>query len=554
MDNKRIADTLGLLGDLIELAEDASFKARAYHSAARTLKGLQQPASVLAKKGTLGELPGFGKAMVEKVGELCSTGKIAYLEELKVTLPPGVIQMRKISGLGAKKIRMLYRDHHVDSLESLGQAAADGTLEALPGFGAKSVARIVEGIGQVRSFEGKLRLPEAISISTAVCGILGDLFGSKHVAVAGDLRRSMPIVERLCWVVSGASPSEALKASLSEVSGCEGVSFNGSDSLTMSFSDAVVGSIRFATAEDFGRVLLSDTGPENFSARVLSEAGTRSGTEVELMNRAGLEDIPPECRDLKSLWAAGTREHLIRYDHLRGVLHCHTIDSDGSASLKEMAQTASNHGYSYIGICDHSPSAAYAGGLTPDRVARQHEEIDRLNAEFDDGFKILKGTESDIRTDGSLDYPEDVLASFDFVVASIHSQLDMDEKTATDRICRALSNPYTTILGHATARLLLRRRGYPLDWPRIIETAANHGVVIELNANPRRLDLDWSLLPALFEAGGMTSINPDAHSTAGIDDMEYGVRVARKAGTTPDRVLNCMELSEIVQYFDTRRN
>lgn len=554
MDNKRAADTLSLLGDLIELVEDASFKARAYHGAARTLKSLEQPASDLVEQDTLGTLPGFGKAMVEKVSELFTTGQIKYLQDLVATVPAGVIQMRKISGLGAKKIRMLYREHQIESLEALSQAAEDGSLEALPGFGAKSVARIADGISQIRSFEGKLRLPEANLISNSVCEILAESFGSEHVAVAGDLRRSMPIVEGLRWVVEGSTPSEALMASLGDIPECEGVEFDGSDVLTIRFSDSVMGSVRFVAAEEFGRAQLSVTGPETFATRVIADAGTQSGSEAELMQRAGLGIVPPECRDSESLWAEESRTNLISDDHLKGVLHCHTNHSDGMASLEEMAKAAKDRGLEYIGICDHSPSAAYAGGLTPDRVARQHEEIDTLNAAFDDGFRILKGTESDIRTDGSLDFSDDVLASFDFVVASIHSQLDMDEDAATERICRALENPFTTILGHATARLLLKRRGYPLDWPRVIETAATHGVVIELNANPRRLEIDWTLLPALFAAGVMTSINPDAHSTAGIDDMKYGVCVARKAGTTPDRVLNCMELSEIVQYFDSRKN
>ena len=261
----------------------------------------------------------------------------------------------------------------------------------------------------------------------------------------------------------------------------------------------------------------------------------------------------PEGRDTQAFWEAGAPKQLLTFGDLRGVLHCHSTYSDGLVSIEDMARAAKDRGLTYLGMCDHSRSAAYAGGLKEDEIRAQHKEIDKLNAQYGGHFTIFKGIESDILADGSLDYSEAVLASFDFIVASVHSGLNMDEETATLRICRALENPYTTMLGHATGRLLLARRGFPLDWSRVIETAARCGVAIELNANPRRLDVDWRHLRDLYAAGIATSINPDAHVADGIDDMHHGVAVARKAGTTPAQVINCMEATDLGRYFQEKR-
>jgi len=553
MDNHQAARRLALLGDLIELVESQPFKSRAYHNASRSLKGLADPYTDLLSRGTLSELPGFGRAVVSKLEELEQTGRLLELDELKSKIPPGVLIMRRVSGLGAKKLRALYQDHGIDTLDTLEQAARDGSLADLPGFGAKSVLRIEGGIAQVRSFFGRMRLPEARRLAAEVQSVLAASHADATVLTAGDVRRHMETVSALNWIVTGRSAADAADLLVQQVPDCDAVTEEGDGTLRLRFQDGVTGAVRFVPRGRDGWAWLEATGPDGYVQHVASCTALREGDEASILRDAGLPDLPAECRDLPSFWTEGVPDELIEWRHLRGVLHCHTDYSDGLVTLKEMAEAARTRGLGYIGICDHSQTAGYAGGLKPDRVRKQRLEIDRLNEEYGGEFRIFKGIESDILADGSLDYDEETLASFDFVVASIHSGLDMLVDEATDRICRALAHPYTTMLGHATGRLLLQRWGYELCWERVIDTARQHGVVIELNANPRRLDVDWRHLRDLYAAGMKTAINPDAHVPDGIDDMRYGVDIARKAGTTAERVLNTMETDDIARYFQERK-
>jgi DNA polymerase (family 10) len=553
MDNRTAAGFLEELGDLIELAEDEPFKARAYHSAARTLLTLDEPAEKLLDEGRLEKVPGFGKALVGKLGELFKGGRIQYLDDLRAQVPPGLIEMRQVPGLGPKKVRMLFTQHGITSLSVLEAACHDGTLEKLSGFGAKTVAKIADGIKQVRSFAGQWRFPQAERVSQRVQAMIEGAHPGAVTMTTGAVRRNMEIIDSLSWVVQAPFAPDKLVEAVRSLPECRSCDPGADGTLALTFTGGVSGKIHFVSKNEFARMVLSTTGPVEYAEFVFSKTNGPFALEDEMIRAAGLPVISPECRDVRDFWTAGTPKDLLTYADLRGVLHCHSTYSDGLFSLAEMAAACRARGFAYFGICDHSQSAGYAGGLNPHRVREQHEEIDRLNAEYGGEFRIFKGIESDIRVDGSLDYPEDILKAFDFVVASVHSQLDMDEKTATERTCRALSNPFTTILGHSTGRLLLTRNGFPLDWPCVIETAAKHGVVIELNANPQRLDIDWRLLPQCLTAGVMTSINPDAHRTDTIDEMRYGVGVARKAGVTPKHVLNCMTRNEIEAYFAQKR-
>jgi len=552
MDNKVAAEHLEEIADLIELTEDEPFKARAYRNAARTLSGLEQSAEQLMDDGKLGELPGFGTAMVAKLGELFKGGRIQYLEELREQVPPGLIEMRKVPGLGPKKIRTIRGELGITSLSMLRAAAEDGTLSKLSGFGARSVAKIASGIEQVLSFAGQWTFPKAERVSSEIARILRERYPDATTEISGQVRRRMEVIDSLHWVTAASGPDESLLAVLKSLPMCQSCEAEAAQ-VSMRFAGGVEGIVHFVDARNFGEQLLRTTGPEAYVEFVLTRRPVAGGTEEEVVEAAGLPLIPPECRDAEQLWQDGVPESLLTVEALRGVLHCHTTYSDGRATLREMVEGCIARGFRYIGICDHSQSAGYAGGLNEARVREQHAEIDKLNSEFAGSFRIFKGIESDIRVDGSLDYPDDVLARFDFVVASIHSVLDMDEATATERTCRALANPYTTFLGHPTGRLLLARNGFPLEWERVIKTAAKHNVSLELNANPRRLDVDWRILPGCFEGGLVTAINPDAHSVAGIDDMSYGVGVARKAGTTKAQTLNCLDTKDLDAYFKARR-
>lgn len=553
MDNAQASEKLLLFGDLLELSEDNPFRARAYHNAARSVSGLPQPFSELLEGGKITSVPGIGKGVAATLKELHDTGRFAELDTLLERVPAGVLEMRRVPGLGAKKLRALYRESGIRSLEELEKICQDGTLVSMSGYGEKSVAKILDGIRQVRSFIGQWRRPRALSVSNAVAERLAACDGVTAVTSAGPLRRNMETVPELVWVVTSSGPLASLVPALEGSGFVEGLEPAGRSSIRFRLIEGVTGELVCTDSKSAGSALLSATGPAPYVNFVLEKASGEFASEEKCLAAAGLPWLPPECRDVEALWKAGVPSDLITPAHLRGALHCHSTYSDGKASLRDMVAAAAERGLTYFGICDHSQSAAYAGGLAVDRIREQHKEVDTLNHEFAGRVRVFRGIESDILADGSLDYPEDVLKLFDFVVASVHSGLDMDEATATARVCRAVRNPYTTILGHPTGRLLLMRRGFPLNMEKVVAAARESGTVIELNGNPRRLDVDWRHLPLVFDAGLSISINPDAHTQAGLDDMQHGVGVARKVGTRPAQVLNCLEADDIARYFKEAR-
>lgn len=565
MTNSDIIDRLEQTARLLELHDGDAFRIRAFSQAAFSLEKItldlaEQPIAELTK------LPGVGKTVAQKIRELVDTGHLTELDELLARTPPGVLDMFRIKGLGVKKIRTLWHELGLDSLRDLRQAAETGRVAAIKGFGEKAQQNILESIQFLESQSGKVRMDKADRLAQL---LTQDLAPLGRVEVVGQVLRRAIEVDTVELLVESDDPV-GVQAGLNGRSG---------------FTQRVAASSPFAwrgEVEGFDVQVAVLTYPAD---QFEQQRFIRSATEAHLMERgatgktllqtaltaspgtsdeqiyasAGLPFVVPEMRENGHAFAWAQQhsiDDLVTWDDLRGTVHNHSTWSDGKHTLRQMADYARELGLAYFGIADHSPTAAYAGGLDADRVAQQHREIDALNAEYQaagHSFRILKGIESDILGDGSLDYPADVLATFDYVVASVHQTLTMSQEKATARLLRAIENPYTTILGHPTGRLLLAREGYPLDFPAIIDACAANKVVIEINASPYRLDLDWHWIDYAMQRGVKLSINPDAHEMRGLLDMHYGVYAARKGGLTKAMTFNAMGLDEVMTYLTNRR-
>ncbi len=548
MSNKEIANAFDELANLLELHEENEFKIRSYRNAYLTLRKLDRPLAELSAPEIKG-IKGIGPAISGKIGELLSSGKMNALEEARAQTPPGVVEMLQVNGFGPKKVRVVWKDMGIESIGELWYACNENRLVAFKGFGLKTQEDLQHKLEYYLRSKDKLHCDAAEEEADFVGAWLTGKLPGAFVSPVGELRRRCPVVERL----------ELLVGYNGELS----AAFDG-ETLTLEKEEPGLYHARLENntpvwihrclAEEFGSKLFKLTGDAAFleafvqAAPGLQFKGLR--TEQEVFEKAGLPYVVPELRDPNSAAAAaalidsakkGTLPHLIDGTDIKGVLHVHTTWSDGLHSLREMCEYVRDMGYRYIGITDHSQSAFYANGLKPDRVLAQMEEIDALNAEMAP-FRIYKGIESDILSDGSLDYEDVLLERFDFVIASVHSNLKMTREKATERIVRAIENPHTRILGHPTGRLLLSREGYPLDWDAVFEACARHQVAIELNANPYRLDIDWTLIPKALQYGIRISINPDAHSKEGVHDIRYGVMAARKGSLSAAACLNAGEV------------
>ena len=550
MSNKEIANAFDELANLLELHEDNEFKIRSYRNAYLTLRKLDRPLADLSDAELKG-IKGIGPAISGKIRELLSGGKMKALEEARAQTPAGVVEMLEVNGFGPKKVRIVWQDMGIETIGELWYACNENRLVEFKGFGLKTQEDLKGKLEYYLRSKDKLHLDAAEEEADFVGAWLTGKLPGAFVAPVGELRRRCPVVERLEMLVGYNGELDPV--------------FDG-QTLTLEKEENGVWLARLENntpvwihrclAEEFGSKLFKLTGSAGFlDAFVQATPGLQYKglrTEQEVFERAGLPFVAPELREnAASIDQArqGRLPLLITEEDIRGVLHVHTTWSDGLHSLRDMCTYARDLGYAYIGITDHSQSAFYANGLKPDRVLAQMEEIDALNAELAP-FRVYKGIESDILNDGSLDYEPALLERFDFVIASVHSNLKMNKEKATERVLRAIENPYTRILGHPTGRLLLSREGYPLDWSVIFEACARCGVAIELNANPYRLDLDWTLIPEAVERGIRISINPDAHSKDGIHDLRYGVFAARKGGLTAAACLNASEV--FVQKRESR--
>ncbi|MCK1616413.1 DNA polymerase/3'-5' exonuclease PolX [Bradyrhizobium sp. 159] len=550
LDARRVASLLREYAQRTALRGGNPYRAKAYSRAADSLATLAVPLNVLVAEDRLREVPGIGEAIADIVAKLHKTGSHPSLEKLRKEIPEGVLEMLSVPGLRPEKVLRLYEDLGITSLAELQAAAKDDRIKKAKGLGASLQTKILQNLAIAKSGEGRLHLHRAAALlAHAKESIRKSWPELKRVTIAGDFRRGCELVGDLSIVAEAPKAGKAAKPSPT-------------DGLQIHLSDR----------KHFGAALMFATGSAAHIEQVQTLAAEKemrleadglhkgrtliAGEEAEIYRALGLPFIDPELREGRGEIEAalkGKLPKLVTDQDLHGILHCHTDASDGTETLETMAKATRQRGFEYFGVADHSKSAHYAGGLSVEEIAEQHREADRLNKRFGKDFRIFKGIESDILADGSLDYPDDVLERFDFVVASIHGRFKLDRKAQTQRLLRAISDPHTSIIGHMTGRQLQRRPGYEIEVEKVLRACAKHDVVVEINAHPWRLDLDWRWHQAALEFGCMLSINPDAHSIPELDHMHWGVQMARKGGVPADRVLNAMKLPEITRYFRQKR-
>lgn len=549
MDNKAISKIFKLCSQLMELQNENPFRTKAMASASFKLDKL--PVRIVeASLEELSAYPGIGKSTAEKAKEIAGTGTFKELQDLLQQTPAGVVDMLQIKGLGPKKIQIIWRNLGIESVGELLYACNENRLIEEKGFGLKTQEEIKKSIEFSISNQGWFLYAKVLSQANIFFNMLKTHFPSSLLSFTGDFRRKCEVLSTVDVLISeNIETVEKFLSSYTLVEKTEN-SLEVTDELGFTFK------VFSSNINDFYRDLILSTGSTAHLEQlfqILSDLPSLSSEEAVYRN-LGLDYIEPELREgLDEIRQAQdhTLPQLIQFKDLKGTLHNHSTYSDGVHSLEQMALYCKNQlGLEYLGICDHSRTAVYANGLSIERLQQQWDEIALLNQQLAP-FKIFRGIESDILSDGSLDYPDEILAKFDFVVASVHSNLKMDKEKATARLIKAIENPYTTILGHPTGRLLLSRSGYPLDYEKIIDACAANKVVIEINANPLRLDLDWRWHRYAVEKGVILSINPDAHRTEGLLDMQYGILVAQKGGLEAKNCLNTYSQSEITAYFNS---
>jgi len=584
MDKNQVASLLDEIGSLLELQEGSNpFEVRAYQNAARAVNSLDGDIEQLTREGKLKGVPGLGTTIIKRIEEVVETGHIALYDELVETTPPVKIEMMRIPGVGPKKINAIYSQLQVKSIPDLVQACEENKVAALPGFGKKTQDKIIQGIAFLAQHAGRFLYPVAEEEASHIYTVLKELPEIVRLQVAGSLRRRRETIGDIDMVASVAdSASEDARRNIMEVftsqPSVQAITGKGETKSSVVLSSGINMDLRVVNDSQFPYTLHHFTGSKEHHIPLrrralgmnmtINDYGLFKGKEpnlelvpcrdeADIYAALGMAYIEPELReDMGEIEAAinGTLPELVQERDLKGVLHVHSTWSDGQNTIREMAEACIVRGMTYLGLTDHSKTAAYAGGLNEDDLRRQHEEIDQLNKEYAGRLYILKGTECDILRDGSLDFSDDVLATLDFVVASIHSLFNLPPEEQTQRMLRAISNRYVDIVGHPTGRILLGREGYVLDIEAVIDAAAEHGTCIEINAHPSRLDLDWRYLHRARDKGIKIPIDPDAHVIGGLDDMRFGIGIARKGWLRTSDVLNTMTTEALLDFFRSRRN
>ncbi len=581
MDKKQVADILDEMGTLFELKGENPFKCRAFHNASRVVEALTDDLNDLVETGGIRNVKGIGEHLAEIITELSTRSKSKEYSKLKASLPAGLLEMVRIQGLGPKRVKILYDKLNVRSIPDLKKAAEQHKLAKLEGFGEKTEENILKGIELLSKTSDKHLYPKAKESADKILEAVSKLKEVNRCEIAGSLRRKKEIIGDIDIVVSAAAKSR--KKIFDTFVGdpeVETIVGRGNTKSSVILKSGINCDLRIVEDKEYPYALNYFTGSKEHNVEMRSLARTfrwslneyafttveekgkkktkpapKCDDEADIYKAIGLSYVSPELREGMGEIEAAAKHSiptLIETSDLQGTFHCHSTYSDGANSLEEMAKAAKNLGWQYLGIADHSKVAAYAGGLSPERVKKQQKEIDKLNSSMKD-FRIFKGSEVDILTDGSLDFSDKILASFDYVVVSVHSKFKMTEDEATKRIIKAIKNKYVTILGHPTGRLLLSREGYPVNMVEVINAAADYGKSIEINSHPLRLDLDWRLVKYAKDKGVRICINPDAHNTSGLKDVQYGVGIARKGWLEKKDVVNTWTTKDVAKFFSSAR-
>ena len=578
MDKKDIVEVLERIGTMMEIKGENPFKVRAYFSGARTLQTMEEDLGTVIEEERLGDVPGIGKALTEKIETLFATGELKFYDDLIASVPSGLLDLLEVPGLGGKKIKALHEQLEIDSIESLTEACNEGKVAELKGFGEKTQEKILSGIKNREAYSARHLWWKARKVADRILPGLEGLPQVERVEAAGSLRRGMETVGDLDFLVASSEPAPIMEW-FTSMEGIAEVTAHGDTKSSVRLEDGMQADLRVVPGEQFFFALHHFTGSKDHNVRMrqkalslglsLSEWGLRPEEEKDSSRRAGpveanceedifkalgLQYVPPALREgMGEVEAAERNElpELLEYSDLKGCFHNHTTASDGRNTLEEMASEADARGWEYLGIADHSKSSFQANGLDEERLARQVEAIRELNDSGKFRCRVFAGSEVDVLSGGKLDFEDSVLESLDYVVASVHNGLTQDEETMTARIITALEHPRVTMFGHLSARLLLRREPSRMNVAKIIDAAIANGKILELNANPMRLDLDWRHWRRAAEKGLLCCINPDAHAVEQFDYQLAGVHAARKGWLTAENILNTRTLEEIHAYLRT---
>jgi DNA polymerase (family 10) len=541
MTNKEIAQTFQLLSNLMELHDGDPFRIKSYQFVYQTIRNLDV-SLVDLPQSELAKIKGIGKSIALQIVELFSTGSLTGLNNLLEITPPGIIKLLKIKGFGPKKIKQLWSELGIETPGELLYAIQENRLLALKGFGQKSQDELHKQILFLLHHENQFLYPELLQEANELLDFFQAIHSTINIELTGDLKRKLPYSKTIEFILNCA-PNTQLFVEIPEVSE---VALK-EDFITATWKGFYKVVFYFSNGVKFGNKWMVHTGSDTFinslSVDLLAPDTPHFNTVEEVFSFLKLQVIPPEVREypIHDILDHNVLDNLITIDDIKGVVHSHSLYSDGSNTIAQMASVSQQSGYAYLVMTDHSQAAFYANGLKWDRIIQQQQEIDKLNKD-NAGFTILKGIECDILSNGDLDYNHEILSTFDVIIASVHSILKMDEERAMSRIIKAIENPFTHILGHPTGRLLLSRPGYPLDMKKVIDACSANKVAIELNANPRRLDIDWQWIPYAMHKNVFISINPDAHAIKGIQDIEYGVDMARKGKLQKELCLNACDV------------
>jgi len=571
LSNKEVAAVLTKVGRLLEIRGENPFKARAYYEAARVVEQLGTDIAKIVAEGRLGELPGFGSGLTEKVTELVTTGRMSYLDEIMEGLPPGILTLLSVPHVGPRKIKLFYDKLGIGSITQLEAAAKAGKLAALPGMGEKSQAKILDGIRRLRSHQGRWLLSQALPLAERILGAVGKFKGVRRASLGGSIRRRRETVGDIDILVSAAGGAGVVKA-FTELEGVQRVLAAGDTKGSAVFAPGIQVDVRVVEEASYAAAQHYFTGSKEHNVRMRQEARDRgwklneyglfdgdqrlpAKDEEALFAHFGMDWVPPELRENTGEVEAASEHRLpdlVDTADIRGLVHIHTNWTDGKLSIEEVAKETKKRGFTYLVLADHSKAVSVANGLTEERVRSQWNEVAKVNGATK-ALRIFRSIEVDIKGDGSLDFPDELLAGFDCCIAAVHSGFGAEREKMTARIIRGISNPYVDVLAHPSGRLLLEREPYAVDMEAVLAACLENEVAVEINAHPLRLDLDWRYVRTAREMGVKFVISLDAHDPEDFDHLDYGVSVARKGWLEKADVLNCLSAAAFAKRLAERR-